>query len=234
MRHSLSRLLAAAMACAIAFSMPAKAADKPALWLGGVEASSDNTYFYLGNVAGLAGRELGQGWARRLWLDISSYQYDKNGQTYEVRAPGVQAALGYQGSQADYWWGIYSGLAYRHSEISPDDLGSSVRGGMLRPIVQAEAERSVNSWKLGVAGSYIFGQRAYWSRVRLSKNFGAAWYLGVEMLMQGDPEYEAYQTGLILTGLRMGSADAGLKVGFRTVGELDSQIYAGIELGGLF
>lgn len=231
----------ATLACLLAgFAGPGKsasAAEPSRLLLGGAQVSSGNTYAYLGQVMNLSATTLGNGVALRLWADWSQYRYDKDGLTHEVEAPGAQAMLGYQGSDADYWWGLYGGATFRHSSISPDDPSSPVRGSKLRPMLQLEGERTLQqAWKLGAGGSYVLEQDAYWARVRVSRRIGASGpQLGAEAITQGDRDYRAHQYGLVLAGMKAGQTlEIGLRLGTRQVEGLDSQTYFGVELGGLY
>lgn len=213
-------------------SIEAASATPEALLLGGTEVSADNSYIYVGRVSSLSDAA-GNGPALRLWADWSRYKYDSDGLTRKVSAPGAQLALGWQGSDAGYWWGLYAGASYRRSSITPDDLTSTVRGSRLRPILQLEGERTVQeNWKLGIGGSYVTGQKAYWSRARVARRVGSSLHLGAEAITQGDPDYRARQYGAVLSGLQAGPVDIGLRLGARRVEGLESQTYFGVELGG--
>lgn len=229
-------LLAVGIIALLSISASLSAAEPSAQLFGGAEVSTGTSYAYLGHVAPLPGSSFGNGFVRRLWVDWSRYRYDKGGQTYDVSAPGAEMALGYQRASENHWWASYAGLAYRHSSISPDDPASMIRGGLLRPKFQMEGEQALGQkWKASAIGSYITGQRAYWARGRVLLDTGSDRQIGLEAITQGDPDYHANQFGVLLLGLKAGSAvNAGLKVGARQVGGLNSQVYSGIELGGMY
>lgn len=212
------------------------AAEEPSQVFLGSNASSDNSYAYLGHVAPLPESVFGRGFVSKLWVDWSKYRYANGGQTYEVRAPGAEVALGYREASEAHWWAAFAGLAYRHSSISPDDLTNTVRGGMLRPIFQLEGEQTLEQkWRAGAGGSYIAGQKAYWVRGRVVREAWSGLQAGVEAITQGDPNYHANQFGVVLLGFKAGTnVDFGFSVGKRKVQGLDSQSYFGVELGGSY
>lgn len=212
-------------------------ADEPStLLLGGAEVSTGASYTYFGHVAPLPESSLGNGFVRKLWIDWSRYRYDKGGSTYDVSAPGAEIALGYQRASENHWWAAYAGLAYRHSNLTPDDPTSTVRRSMLRPKFQLEGEQTLDqTFKVSASGSYLSGQQAYWVRGRILRNIWSDRQTGLEAVAQGDPNYHASQLGIVLLGLKVGNAvDVGLKVGAQQIGGLNSHAYFGIELGGMY
>ena len=210
------------------------AAEPSVQWLSGTEFSSETAYAYVGRVTPLPGSALGNGWVTRLWVDWSRYRYEKDGQVYRVDAPGAEAAIGYQQAQADHWWSAMTGLAYRHSSIAPDDPSSAVRGGKVRMKFQVEGEQSVQrQWKVGATANYVAGQRAYWVRGRVVRLLGEQG-IGVESIVHGDPDYRAYQFGVLWNGIKTGAGgEIGFKIGGRHVEGLSTRPYIGIEFGSM-
>ena len=231
MRHPLHVL---ALIGIVTISPFVQADEASVQWLSGVEFSSEATYAFVGRVTPLPGNALGNGWVTRLWADWSHYRYEKGGQVYRVDAPGVEAAIGYQQAQADHWWSAMTGLTYRHSSIAPDDLSSAVRGSKVRVKFQAEGEQSVQrQWKVGAAASYVAGQRAYWMRGRVIRLLGEQG-VGVEAIVHGDPDYRAYQFGVLWNGIKTGrGGEIGIKIGGRHVEGLSTRPYIGIEFGSM-
>lgn len=202
----------------------------------GAEHSTGTTYVYFGHVAPLPGSTLGNGFIHRIWLDSSNYGYDKNNQSFDVRAPGAEWALGYQQAGDGNWWGALVGLAYRHTGITPDDLTSNVRGGMVRPKFQIEGQQTVaQQWTVAASASYITGQRAHWVRGRVLHETGSGGQFGLEAITQGDPNYRAHQIGLVSLGWKLGAdVNAGFKLGARRLQGRKAQAYFGIELGSTY
>jgi hypothetical protein len=228
---------AAGVICLLGISANSSAAEPSILLLGGAEFSPDTSYAYLGQVAPLSEDSSSNGFVRKLWLDWSKYHYEGGGgQTYYVSAPGAAISLGYRGVTENHWWAAYAGMAYRNSSISPVDLTSTVRGGMLRPQLQLEGEQSLDQkWKVAGNGSYIQGQQAYWVRGRVLRNIWSGQQIGLEAITQGDPTYSANQFGVLLAGLKAGNTlNIGFKMGVRRETNLSSQPYFGIELGSMY
>ncbi len=204
--------------------------------LGGGEVSRDASYVYAGRVAPLSGSQLGNGMVSRLWADWLTYEYKKNGVTYDVSTPGLEVALGVQRARTDFWWSIFGGVIYRHTNISPHDPESAVQGGKFRIKLQVEGEQTINPlWKLSGNASYIFEQDAYWARSRLFRHIGSGHQLGLEAITQGDPYYRLAQLGAVLFGIKLSDQiSAGFKVGARKIEGSNSQVYMGVELGNRF
>lgn len=204
--------------------------------LGGAEISQDVSYVYAGMVTPLSGSQLGNGIVRRLWADLSTYRYVKNGVTFDARSPGMAASLGVQHSQEDFWWAAFVGATYRYTRISPNDPGSSVQGGNVRANLQLEGEHTINLlWKLSGNASYIVGQDAYWARARLLRSIWSSRQLGLESVIQGDNDYRLSQIGVVLSGMKLSNdINMGLKMGGRRVEGLSSHLYAGVELENRF
>lgn len=228
---------AVGMICLLGMSANSSAAEPSTLLLGGAEFSTGVSYYYLGQVAPLSEGSASNGFVRKLWLDWSKYRYDgAGGQTYNVSAPGAAVSLGYRRASSNNWWATYAGLVYRNSSISPVDLTSTVRGGMVRPQFQLEGEQMLGQkWKVAGIGNYIEGQRAYWVRGRVLRDILSDQQIGLEVITQGDPTYSANQFGVVLAGLKAGNAlNVGLKLGVRRVTNLSSRPYFGIELDSMY
>lgn len=227
-------ILAAGLICFLSASLAA--ADPSSQLLGGLEVSSGVSYAYLGHVTPLPGSSFGNGFVRKLWIDLSQYRYDKSGSTYDVSAPGAEIAVGYQRANENHWWATYAALAYRQSSLSPFDPTSAIRRNMLSPKFQMEGEQALDqNWKVSANGSYVTVQEAYWVRGRVLRNIWSNRQIGLEAITQGDPDYRANQLGVLLLGLKVSNTvDVGLKVGALQVEGLNSHAYFGIELGGMY
>ncbi len=228
---------AASVICLLGMSANSLAAEPSTQLLGGAEFSSNTSYMYLGQVAPLSEGSSGDEFVRKLWLDWSKYSYVGGGnQTYNVSAPGAAFSLGYRRASESHWWAAYAGVAYRNSSISPVDLTSSVRGGMVRAQLQLEGEQTIGqNWKVSGNGNYIEGQQAYWARVRVLRDIRSGQQIGLEAITQGDPTYSANQFGVVLAGLKASSTiNVGFKLGLSQVTGLSSHPYFGIELGSMY
>ena len=110
------------------FSMALQARGDGKLALAGAEYGGDNGYYYAGLLAPLPGSDLGNGFVQRYWVDWLRYEYDNGNRTITAKAPGAAAALGYARSTGQGSFSVYAGPVYRHTELSPDDRNSDVRG----------------------------------------------------------------------------------------------------------
>lgn len=221
------RLLLASLIVATA---PAWAQERIAL--AGLEAGRDNGYAYWGTVLPLPGQHLGQGFVQRYWLDYVAYRYEKlPQQDIDAKAAGVEAALGYQQSSANGWWGAYLGPRYASTRLSPDDPGNNDRGGHLRAKLQFEGETELGAgWRLNGIASHLIGQSSYWLRFRAQTRLDNQLLLGPELVVQGDPSYRLFKLGVYVGGIKLGR-DAALtvKAGASKLDSGSAGAYAGIE-----
>lgn len=216
----------------LAFVSILHSADLPAAekqWLGGAEASSGVQYAFLGLVMPIGDSGLGRGLVQRYWIDQVSYRYSKDAIRFKADAPGVEGALGYQASGPSGWWGLYGGILYRDTRISPDDPESRSRGGKVRLKFQAEGERLLaQAWRLNGNVSYVTGQAAYWARARLLH--GTALHAGPELVVHGDRDYRATHLGGVLIVMPDRHFSVGLKAGARQLRSEPTKPYVGVEL----
>ncbi|MDE2089420.1 MAG: glycosyltransferase [Gammaproteobacteria bacterium] len=208
------------------------------LWLGGVQVGGQGSaYVYTGLLAPLPGSTLSQGFVQRYWIDGVRYRYSGAPGTIQATAPGAEVALGYTHATAQGYYGLYLGVGYRDTRLSPDDPSASVRGGQwsLDPQVQVE-QALAPDWKVNGIASYAFGPQSYWLRGRLLR---AAWgrhWFGPELIVEGNKDYHALQVGLVSLGwepapkLQLGVA-AGVRIPQRP---LSDTAYVGVELSRAF
>jgi hypothetical protein len=207
------------------------------LFLTGAETSRDGGYIYGALLAPLPGSTLGNGFVQRYWAEWLRYEYvGGSNQVIEARAPGFEAALGYQKGHANGYFGTYAGIYHRNVSLSPDDSDSTVRGSQTRLRVQLEAEqRFASVWRVNGIASYVFVQEGYWLRARLLRAVRGPVLFGVEALAQGDPAYKGHQIGLVVTGFEpVPRLSLGFKLGARKIEGRSTGSYVGFELGKVF
>jgi len=233
-RTGLRRGLIAALCAAVSVAVPVGAQER--LWLAGTELSADNSYSYAGLLLPAFGGNLGDGFVQRYWVDRLTYRYDSAGRRIEAESLGAEAALGYVRPTTGGSLSGMLGVLYRDTDLSPDDPDSAARGSQWRLKAQGEStQRMGDDLELGLMASYVFGQRAYWSRARLGFPVGDTLRIGPELSLQGDPDYRVTQYGAFLSGLRLGTGiQAGLKAGIRDPRDEGTQAYVGLEVTGLF
>jgi hypothetical protein len=224
-------------AAGLAWPQPSHARE----WLGltGVEmAEQGSAYAFAGAIVPFGGDAvLGQGWVQRYWMDWVEYRFDSEGEQVRARAPGFSASLGYQNSDGTGSWAAYIGAGYRDTDLTPDRPNAEVRDAQSALLLLAETDRRfAGTWRFVGAVQYTAGPDSYWSRAKfLRKSSSAPFWLGVEMVFQGDPDYKAHKLGLVLDEWPVTSrVSLNFKLGAVKTRSLDTDAYAGIELVGVF
>lgn len=234
-----SGLLAAVLFAATGLTWPGQSQAREWLGLAGTEiAEQGSAYAFAGAIVPLGpDAALGQGWVQRYWLDWVEYRFDSEGEQVQARAPGFSASLGYQNSDGAGSWAAYAGAAYRDADLTPDRPNAKVRDAQSALVLLAETDRRfAETWRFNGAIQYSAGPDSYWSRARfLRRSPGAAYWLGMELVFQGDPDYKAYKLGLVLDEWPVSSRmNLNFKLGAVKTKGLETDAYAGIELVGIF
>jgi hypothetical protein len=210
-------------------------------WLGltGAEmAEQGSAYAFAGAIVPFGSDTvLGQGWVQRYWLDWVEYRFNSEGEQVRARAPGFSASLGYQNSDGTGSWAAYVGAGYRDTDLTPDRPNAKVRDAQSALLLLAETDhRFAEAWRFNGAIQYSAGPDSYWSRAKfLRKSPSATFWLGMEIVFQGDPDYKAYKLGLVLDELPVSSrVNLNFKLGAVKTKGLETDAYAGIELVGVF
>lgn len=209
----------------------APAADRYVL--AGGEVAERGYYSYLGLVLPGPMRTAGQGFMQRYWLDRFGYEYDGAPGHVKARVHGAEAALGYSGSSASGWWGVYLGLRYTDTTLTPDDPGAKARGAQTGAKLQVEVDQQfATHWRAGAIASYVNQQDSYWSRVRLMHTRSAAASWGVEAIASGNRESRWRAAGAVLSLRPTNDWSVSFKTGYRSqAGAGGDGAYGGIELG---
>lgn len=225
------RVISLASAAVVAlWGMPAWAQE--GIVLTGVEASRDNQYAYLGMVMPLSGQRLGQGFVQRYWLDYTGYSYEKQPfQTIDSAVTAVEAALGYQQSNANSWWAGYLGAHYADTRLSPNDPDNTNEGRQWHARLQLEGETDVaEGWRGNGIVSYLVGDFNYWARLRLQTTLGNQLHVGPELIVQGDSYYDAFKLGVFVGNIKLGETSAvTLKGGVNKTSNESASLYLGAE-----
>jgi hypothetical protein len=211
----------------------AVAADR--LLLVGAEAADAAYYSYVGALVPFGARKDGRGWYQRYWVDAFGYEYDGGPGRVEADAYGLEAALGYGGSDELGWWSVSAGLRHTDTRLEPNDPHARARGSQLGGKLQFDFERKVaQDWRLAGIASYSNEQDGYWVRGRLMHGSTQARTFGVEAVANGNDEADATAAGFVTT-FRPGQArfTVGLKAGYRFQDDADGA-YGGFEFGYAF
>lgn len=223
----------------LALAWPGKSHAREWLGLAGTEiAEQGSAYAFAGAIVPFgADAALGQGWVQRYWLDWVEYRFHSEGEQVRARAPGFSASLGYQNSDGTGSWAAYIGAGYRDTDLTPDRPNAEVRGAQSALLLLAETDRRfARTWRFVGAVQYSAGPDSYWSRIKfLHKSPDAAFWPGVEIVFQGDPDYKAWKLGLVLDEVAMtGRMNLNFKLGAVKTRGLETDAYAGVELVGVF
>ena len=219
---------------ALLASLPAAAGDNT--WFAGAEGSESSYSGYVGVIVPNASLVAdGNGWFQRYWADTFGYEYLGQPGLVEAEAYGAEVAVGWSSSSADGYGAISVGYRFVDTELTPDDLGASARGGKSAAKVQFDGERRFSeTWKAQFIASYTTSFDGYWSRMRLLNTSNASAHLGLEVAAQGNDEYDAWVTGLVAVFQPAdGAWSLALKGGYRFQDELDGA-YGGLELSRRF
>ena len=195
-------LLVACGACALG-SAVARADDHVAL--AGTELSGLGTYTYLGIVSPLGDARLGHGLVMRHWLERLTYEYDgPGGANIEAERYGYAPALGYQLPVGESSLAFYAGVRISTTDLDPEDPGNDEEGHTNRVFLQADAftpiaGRAENQF----VGSFETRYSDYYVRDRLLFKFDGQHSVGPEVVLKGGRDYEGWQAGLALGGLRL-------------------------------
>jgi hypothetical protein len=229
---------AARRIAAFLLAIASTCASAEGLFLAGGETSKDGDYVYAAALLPFPGSTLGNGFVHRYWLEWLRYEYvgGPANQVIEAKAPGAEAALGYQKAGPNGYYGLYAGAFYRDTELTPDDPSSKARGSHLRLRLQVEGEsRFENTWVLNGIAAYVFGQEGYWLRARVLRRVSGPIFAGLEGVTQGDPDYQGQQVGLVVTGFEPAPRlNLGFKAGVKKIEGRSSNAYFGIELAHTF
>jgi hypothetical protein len=230
MKSKLQALSLLGAAVAMMWGVPVLAQE--GVVLTGAEASRDNQYAYLGVVMPLSGQRLGQGFVQRYWLDYTGYSYEKLPFEYiDSAVTAVDAALGYQQSNATSWWAGYLGAHYADTRLSPNDPDNDSQGKQLHARLQFEGETDVaEGWRGNGIASYLVGDFNYWARLRLQTTLKNQLHIGPELVVQGDSYYDAFKLGVFVGNIQLGPTSAvTLKGGVNKTSNEAASLYLGAE-----
>ena len=171
--------------------------------LAGTEYSGLGSYTYLGIISPLGSAELGHGFVMRHWLERLTYQYDSAGVNIDAERYGYAPSLGYQTPLGRGHAGLYAGLRIAHTDLSPNDPGNPEEGHTNRVFLQADAdtpigERAENQ----LVTSFETRYSDYYVRDRLLFRTGKLSF-GPEVVFKGGRDYNGWQAGLALGGIKL-------------------------------
>jgi hypothetical protein len=199
------------------------------LVFSGLEASGNNgRYGNIGIIGALGDSHFGNGPVWRGMLDALSYAYNggPTNSTIDGSAFAGEAALGYihtlpgGSSLAGYVGGLWRNTS--------NTLGLKLQGETML--------YATPDWRAGATAAYIVGANdAWWVRGAVQNRPWGNFFIGPEMVMQGDSTYSAWQLGGLLNGIRIGqSSEIGLRAGYKKIENLSATGYGGAEFSTMF
>jgi hypothetical protein len=209
-----------------------EAAASERLLLFGGEVADAAYYSFVGALVPFGERKNGRGWYQRYWVDAFGYEYDGGPGRVQADAYGLEASLGYGGSNELGWWSASAGLRHTDTSLDPDDRNAHARGSQLGGKLQFDFERKVaGDWRVGGIASYSNEQNGYWVRGRVMHGATQARAFGFEAVANGNDEADATAAGFVTT-FRPGASrfTVGLKAGYRFQDDADG-VYGGVEVG---
>jgi hypothetical protein len=203
---------------------------------GGGTGGEDDSIVFLGASVPFKGSTLGQGWVGKYWLDLLKYRYNSDNENISATAPGAEAALAYVGGGASGHYGLALGLAYRFTELDPDQPASDARGGVWGAKLQLDGGYDLSpDWQSSAVASYTTGSSLYWLSGKLLYRFHDQLSLGPELAVFGNPDFRTKQAGLLLSGLRLtGEVQLSLQAYLKKSRGFDAETALGISFSRLF
>jgi hypothetical protein len=205
----------------------------------GANVREDAWYTFAGANYSLNGDQSSEGFILHGLLGYGEYEYDTLLGGVEAELTELDLGIGYQWIVSGYRVSAIGALNLVDHDLTgnPTDLANNPINGD-----KSGFKPKLSIWNTD-ASDYLYGGtftystafNSYWNRVLLAKNIGSA-FLGPELIVQGNDEYEEVRAGLALSGVKLGMFDLGASVGYSWAdpkqGTSDQEgIYSSIQLG---
>lgn len=222
MKNPISCLvLAAALAAPVhageAPLAPAPAATSAGNIFTGLNAREDAWYSYLGGNYVLGGDKTASGVLLHAMFGYGGYEYDTLLGGVDADLTEFDFGLGYQWALPSHRLSLIGAYNWVDHDLTgnPIDIANNDSEGE-----SSGFKAKVDIWNTD-ASRYLYGATAtystanddYWSRALVARNFGS-FFLGPELIFQGNNEYEECRIGLAVAGIKLGPADLGASVGY--------------------
>jgi hypothetical protein len=153
-----------------------------------------------------------------------------------VRGRGIlgDLLLGYGVVQESWNAKIYAGLNVQNQSLSVPDPTNPVQGTKMGLKIQADAW--VNPTKdsmLFLLFSYARPFKTYYSTVKAGYDFfGKEFFIGPEVILQGNERYDQWRVGAHITGIKISKdVELGLSAGYLHESDVPPGGYVKLELG---
>ncbi len=219
---------------------PAPTPTPDYLIFAGSEVSGQNgKYGNVGAIGAIGNTHFGNGPVWRVMTDALGYSYvgGPSNSTIDGSAYAGEASLGYIKSfQGGTSIAGYLGGVYRNTNLSPNDPGNKLSGGQWGFKTQAETTfYATQDWRTNLQAAYVFGPDNWWTRGSTQVRTFNSFFVGPEIVWQGDNTYKAWQIGGLLNGIHLSpTSELGFRAGYKKIQDLSGTIYGGLEFSTMF
>lgn len=224
------RSISIGLVLALSVCGAALADANPILVLGGTDISPVSTYTSLGVIASLSGNLNASGPIARIWGDRLTYDFNNNGMRIGAVSWGHSLSLGYEFKDRSGFESVYGGVDSRTTNLSPL-VASTTEGSHTGARFELDAFRDLSSEiHANIIGSYATSDDEYWTRAELLTGAAGKAQFGPAIVVQGNPDYHGFRSGLALENLRFTAhLGAALTMGYQNMNG-GSGIYTGLSL----
>jgi hypothetical protein len=183
----------------------------------GANVREDAWYSYVGADYALNGDKETSGFITQAFVGYGEYSYDTLLGGVDGEVSEVDLGVGYQWVLPSYRVSLLAAVNFVDHDLTgnPIDLANnSVNGDEVgfKPKLDIW-NRDTSSFIYGGTFTYSTAYDTYWNRAMFATRVGSV-YLGPEVIVQGNEEYEEVRAGLALTGLQLGIVNLGGSVGY--------------------
>jgi len=204
------------LGCILAASA-ASAQDRGVVFAGGEVGEDSSGYF--GVTWAMPGSELGRGWAIRGTASAGGYDYDRASGAVEAEFLQGDLVLLRQTSGAWGYFNLGGGARITDTDLEPADPGNQREGSNWDVVLTADGMHNAGDWRVGGFGSYGVDMREYYVRGEVTRRLGSGpWRGGVEVLADGDENYDRTGAGVLLVYAPSGAVGWRAAIGGRDDG----------------
>lgn len=230
----IKKMLAMFVCVVVILSAQSVKASSFSLLLGGEADTEDQAYLYTGIVGE---KRLGDNVSLmgRVWLDYLTYRFEKDSDVIKAKAPAVQPALGVKFFGNSWYTTFWAGWEHRNTAISPFREDVEVKGVTDSLLLQAELDKwTKTSTNFSLIASYSTKNSYTWGRGRIKQEImpgGVPLRVGLELIGQGNRDYNAIQVGPLLEICTLSrNVSVLLHGGYKNSSSISTSAYGGLEL----
>jgi hypothetical protein len=185
--------------------------------------------------------QIGKGFAlsARVTPNYLTYKYRSGNQLIRAHSPGVYTVGGIKFSWDKATIGLFGGMEYRYTNLSPDVRGADVRGSTFAGLIQGELYYQLfRATDLSLFGSYSGTDGFFYERAKLKRQITNLNYkmptnisIGFEQFYGRNPDFNMIGVGPLLEFYHIPSKFAlAFRVGYKHDSNFGNGAYGGIEL----